>query len=238
MPEPFDEKQLGLMADEEQHLLDAQYVAFEDQFRATREQIKDRLRVYLPILSQVNTGADRQAILDLGCGRGEWLELLQEEGLRGTGVDINRLFVQECQGRGFEVLEEDALVHLRKLPDCSVGAVTAFYVAEHLPFQYLTRLIEEIARVLQSGGLALFETPNPANIFVGSCSFYLDPTNQRPLPSQLLSHLVELRGLCRVEVRNLQPPPPTFPPSEGNLAERLNQYFSAPHAYAVIGWKP
>src|SRR5262249_31917377 len=161
------------------------YVAFEDQFRGTREDIKKRCRVYLPIIQDAGVGADEMPILDLGCGRGEWLELLQDEGLQARGLDINPLLVEACRKRGLEVVEGDMIAFLRTLPDASVGGITGFHIIEHVPLEILINVLDETVRVLKPGGLAIFETPNPQNILVGSCNFYIDPTHRRPLHSQM-----------------------------------------------------
>ena len=236
LPEPFDREQLQHLAEEERHLLDAFYVSFEDQFRGTREEIEERVRVYLPVLKEGAIGSKAMPILDVGCGRGEWLEVLRDEQLEAAGVDLNRLMVERCRERSLTVSEGDAIAHLRGLPDASLGAVTAFHLIEHLPLEVLVAFFDETVRVLKSGGLAIFETPNPQNLLVGSHSFYLDPTHRNPLPSDTVRFLAEARGLCRVEVLPLHPAPATFD-GDSTLAQRLNEFFSGPRDYAVMGWK-
>ena len=237
LPEPFDQQQLQTFVTEEQHRLDALYVSFEDQFRGTREDIKERLRVYLPLLKENGIGMEQMPIVDVGCGRGEWLELLREEGLLAQGVDINRVLIEQCRQQDFKVTESDVLAYLRKLPDRSIGAITGFHIIEHLSLQNLIHLLDETVRVLAPDGVAIFETPNPQNVTVGSCNFYLDPTHQRPLPSATIKFLAEARGLCRVEVLNLHPYPAAFKVDGADLAERFNEFFYGPQDYAVVGWK-
>jgi O-antigen chain-terminating methyltransferase len=239
LPGPFTGEQLQSLAEEERHALDGLYVTFEDRFRGSREEIKGRLRVYLPIIREAKLDADDALVLDLGCGRGEWLELLREEGVRARGVDLNQVLVDACRQQGFEVVAGDALEHLRSLPDASVGAVTAFHLIEHLPFEVFVKLLDETVRVLRPGGVAIFETPNPENVLVGSYTFYLDPTHRHPLPSPLVQFMVEARGLCRVQVMPLHPVPEACRVAEaaGEVAQRFNEYFYGPQDYAVIGWK-
>ncbi len=237
LPGPFNQKQLQVIANESAHLLDSLYVSFEDEFRGTREEIKDRLRVHLPLLENAKAGKEKRPILDLGCGRGEWLELLQEEGLLARGVDINSIFVEQCRERGLEVIESEMMTFLQKLPEASLGAVTGFHIIEHLSFEILIKLLDETVRLLKPGGIAIFETPNPHNILVGSCNFYLDPTHKKPLPSSMMKFIVEARGLCRVEIMNLHPFPESYRLSGSDLAERMNEYFYGPQDYALIGWK-
>jgi SAM-dependent methyltransferase len=227
------------VADEANYVLDALYVSFEDQFRGTRADIKERLRVYLPILQEAQLGSKTRPILDVGCGRGEWLELLQETGLWGQGVDQNRVLVEQCQRRGLRVVENDVLTYLHRLPDASLGAVTGFHIVEHLPLEVLIKLLDETVRVLTSGGVAIFETPNPQNVLVSSHNFYLDPTHRNPLPSSIIKFMAEARGLCQVQIFELHPYPEASRVQEADLdvAKRFNEYFYGPQDYAVVGWK-
>ena len=238
LPDPWSQEQLQIMADEERHALDALYMSLEDQFRGSREDIKERLRVYLPTLQEAKLGTDEMPVLDVGCGRGEWLELLQEHNLRARGVDVNRVLVGECQRQGLEVIESDVIVYLRTLPDTSVGAVTGFHIIEHLPLEVLIKLLDETVRVLKPGGVAIFETPNPENVLVGSYTFYLDPTHRNPLPSAVVQFMAEARGLCHVGIMNLHSLEAYRVEEAGlEITKRFNQYFYGPQDYAVIGWK-
>jgi len=237
LPEPFRREDLHVMADEGKQLLETFYASIEDQFRGTREDIKERLKIYLTFLKEAGLDKEKTPILDLGCGRGEWLELAQEEGLRARGVDHNRVFVKQCRDRGFEVIESDVIQHLRGLPDASLGAVTGFHIIEHLPFEALITLLDETVRVLKPGGIAIFETPNPENILVGSCNFHVDPSHISPIPSSLMKFIAEARGLCKVRILNLHPYPESFKVSGSEFADRFNEYFYGPQDYAVIGVK-
>lgn len=237
-PAPLDREQLQRFADEDQHALDAFYVSFEDQFRGTRREIKERLRVYLPILKDGGIGTDEMPVLDVGSGRGEWLELLKDEGMRARGVDLNRVLVEACRARGLDVIERDVMQYLRDLPDESVGAVTGFHIIEHLPVDVLIKMLDETMRVIKRGGVVLFETPNPQNVLVGSCNFYFDPTHRNPLPSPIMQFLVESRGFARTRIINLNPSDAEPVAGESDLVKRFNQYFYGPMDYAVIGWKP
>jgi SAM-dependent methyltransferase len=238
LPEPFSQDQLQRIAAEERHALEALYISFEDQFRGSPEEIRERLRVYLPIFEEAKLGTGEMPILDVGCGRGDWLALLKEQGMRAQGVDANRIMAEDCRRQGFEVVEGDAIAYLRDLPDRSLGALTAFHVIEHLPFEGFIKLLDETVRVLKPGGVAIFETPNPENMLVGSYSFYLDPTHRNPLPSPVVEFMVEARGLCRVEVMYLHPSDePRVEEAGLDVAKRFNAYFYGPRDYAVIGWK-
>jgi len=233
---PAGELPRGAFEEEVRHDLDSLYLSFEDEFRGTREELLGRLREYLPVLQQ----AAAIPVLDIGCGRGEWLELLRQEGLEARGVDTNRLMVEECRGRQLAVEEAEALEYLGGLAEASLGAVTVFHLVEHLPFDRLVRLLDGIVRVLRPGGVAIFETPNPDNILVGARNFYFDPTHRNPVPSATLRFLVEARGLCQVEVlpRNPCDPCNLVPGQESDpLRARFNWLFYGPQDYAVIGRK-
>ena len=235
LPEPLDREQVEVFEQEGAHDLDSLYVAFEDALRGPREEIQARLKVYLPLLEKEFT------VLDVGCGRGEWLDLLRQEGYRARGVDFNRIMVEECREKQLDVEGADALDYLRRVPDASVGAVTVFHMVEHLPFRKLVLLLDEVTRILQPGGLAIFETPNPNNFLVGSRNFYFDPTHRNPIPNETLRFLVESRGLCQVKVMPLNPCDPCNHVPEGKeggaLVRRFNEYFYGPQDYAVIGRK-
>ncbi len=235
---PMAKKQLEALAAEADHTLDAFYVAFEDQFRGSRAEIKQRLRVYLPFISRAGIGGDDAPILDVGCGRGEWLELLREEGLRSSGVDSNRVLVAQCHELGLEVVETELMSYLLGLSDSSLGAVTGFHIVEHLPIETLVKFLDETIRVVKSGGAVIFETPNPQNVLVGTCNFYFDPTHRNPLPSPVMKFLLESRGFTNVEVLNLNPSDEAPVEGASDLTRRFNQYFYGPMDYAVIGSRP
>ncbi len=226
LPEPFDEGQLRRFVSEEDHATEALYIALEDEFRGSREEIKERLRVYLPYLADAEAGTEARPLVDVGCGRGEWLDLLDEAGLRGRGVETNRVLVKEGRERGRDVVESDGIAYLRTLPDASLGAVTAFHVLEHLPLPVLLAFLDEIVRVLKPGGVAIFETPNPENIVVGSCNFFIDPTHQKPLFPGTIRLMAEQRGLVNVELLRLKEgrleDPVRLLPDDHPLAPNLN----------------
>lgn len=238
LPGPFDEAQLQAFAKEEDHTLDAFYAAFDEQFRGSREEIKQRLRIYLPIIKQRGIGSAAMPVLDVGCGRGEWLELLRDEQLQASGVDSNRILVEWCRNRELEVAEEDLLSYLHGLADSSLGAVSGFHIIEHLPIETLVEFLNQTVRVLRPGGAVIFETPNPQNVLVGSCNFYFDPTHRNPLPSQVTKFLLESRGFVGVEVLNLNPSDDTPVEENSELARRFNKYFYGPMDYAVVGYRP
>jgi O-antigen chain-terminating methyltransferase len=235
MPEALNQEQLETMVREEDHLLDAMYVSFEDQFRGTREDIKNRVSVYVPVITEAGAGTDEFPVLDIGCGRGEWLELLKEKGLTGRGFDLNRVMVQQCQELGLQVQEQEAVAGLRELPPNSLGAITGMHIIEHLPFKQMIALFDEALRVIKSGGVIIFETPNPENILVGAHTFYSDPSHKNPLPPQMIQYLVEARGFVRPQIMRLHPNE-VLAETLSNVPE-ISPYFSGPQDYSVIAYK-
>jgi len=177
---------------------DGFYRAFAERFRGSRDEIKERLNVYLPFLEPFLESGD--LVLDLGCGRGEWLEVLQENGFNPRGIDSDESMLKACRELNLSVEKGDALSALRVSPNESHAVVSAIHVVEHLDFDQLRALVEETFRILMPGGLLIMETPNPENLSVSTRDFYRDPTHQRPIPPQLLSFLPEHYGFSRVKI--------------------------------------
>jgi SAM-dependent methyltransferase len=239
LTEPLPQDHLQTIGRIEKRACDTFSAAFGEQFRGTRADVKARLRVYLEPVKETIIGQGEGPMIDLGCGRGEWLELLQEEGIRATGVERNPLLVETCRQQKLDVVENDILSYLCALPDNSVGGVTGFHIIEHLSFEALLELFDEIVRVLRRGGIAIFETPNPQNVLVSTQEFYLDPGHQKPLPSALLQFVAEAKGLHRVKLLHLHPFPEASKVEEAGLemAKRFNELFYGPRDYALVGWK-
>jgi SAM-dependent methyltransferase len=233
----------------EAELLEAFYLGFEDRFRGSRELVKARARHYLPLVLACDAGSPAAPVLDIGCGRGEWLELLGEHGRSALGIDINATMLQECRERGLQVQQADAVAYLRGVEPGSLGAITAIHVAEHLRFGELIELLDLCLRALRSGGLLALETPNPENVEVGSCNFYMDPTHGNPLPPALLEYLVASRGFQRAEVHRLTEsrgeldPVPPLSSDSSNASELNSILFTLNHLvrvapdYAVVAYK-
>lgn len=225
-------------------IFDAEYASFEKAFRGSREDIKERAAEYLSTFAEAAIEPGNGRILDLGCGRGEWLELLSEKGFTATGVDMNTSMLDECRELGLDVVEGDAVAYLASLEDASVSAITSMHLVEHLPHDVMIRLIDEAHRVLKPGGILVLETPNPENITVGSCWFYMDPTHRNPIPPALLEWTLSNRGFDTVALKRLDknratsgiaPWSEDVPGAEG--FNRLLAYFNAAPDYAAIGRK-
>jgi SAM-dependent methyltransferase len=216
-------------------VLDELYASFENQFRGTPEHIKEGFKVYLPLLKDAGITSD---ILDLGCGRGEWLELLREEGWPARGVESNRAMIDNQRGQNLEIVQADALAYLRGLPDNSLRAVTAFHFVEHIGLAELIDLLDEIKRVLKPGGLLIVETPNPKNLVVGACNFYSDPTHHKPLFPETLDFIVNHRGFVRTQLQYLHPVEGSPFQESSEASQALNSWLFSARDFAIVAWKP
>jgi SAM-dependent methyltransferase len=214
------------------------YLQFEEKFRGTREEIKTRVAVYLPKLAEAGVGGVDRPVLDLGCGRGDWLEVLREQGLASRGVDLNKVRLDELRTRGLDVVEADFVEYLRNAADASVGAITGMHIVEHLPFPVLVELVDHARRVLKPGGLLILETPNPRNVLVASHTFHLDPTHRSPIPSALLMFLLEARGFTSIDVCELHPSEHEWSAIESEFDRYLVANLFGPQDYAVIARTP
>ena len=216
---------------------DAFYMSFEDRFRGSRNEIKERISFYLPYVWETKAGTAGHPVLDLGCGRGEWLELLCDSGMEARGVDINSAMLDLCRQRGLDVVKADALEYLRSLPDNSQGAVTGFHIIEHLPFEVLMDLLSEVQRVVEPGGFVIFESPNCKNLLVGACSFNIDPTHRNPVFPDTAKFMLEILGFHPVELEYLTPISETPFETDGGVHPVLKDLLYGPQDFAVIGFK-
>ncbi|HYU78321.1 MAG TPA: class I SAM-dependent methyltransferase [Vicinamibacterales bacterium] len=171
------------------------YPAFEAAFRGSEDDIRERLTTYVPLFESV------QDVLDVGCGRGEFLDLLKANGITARGIDLNHEMVEICRARGLEATRDDALGHLRALPDDSIGGLFAAQVVEHLPPDYLLAFLSEAQRVLRRGAPIVLETINVACWLAFFQSYIRDITHARPLHPDTLKYLVVASGFSAVEVQ-------------------------------------
>ena len=227
----------GLAADtgDRRWVLDELYASFENQFRGTPEHIKEGLKVYLPLLKDAGIASD---ILDLGCGRGEWLELLRDEGSQARGVESNRAMIDNQCGQDLEIVQAEALAYLRGLPENSLRAVTAFHFVEHVELAVLIDLLDEINRVLKPGGLLIVETPNPKNLVVAACNFYSDPTHHKPLFPETLEFIINHRGFVGLRLQYLHPVEGSPFQDTSEASQALNSWFFSARDFAIVAWKP
>ena len=221
---------------------DSRYTAFENRYRGTREEIRDRLAPYVEMLD------NQSPIVDLGCGRGELLGLLKAQGLTARGVEGNAQAVRECRQAGLDVVQGDLVDFLRAEADGSLGAVVAIQVAEHLPPAVLQSMLEQAHRAVRPAGLLILETVNPRSVVGFLEVFNRDLTHEKPLHPDTLRFLAAAAGFgdVRIELRSpvepldrLQAIPADGLPAPAAQAlnenvERLNALVYGPREYALV----
>lgn len=176
-----------------------QYVGFEDLYRGSEVDIQGRMSDYV---ERFRGASD---VLDVGCGRGEFLELLREAGIAARGVDLNHEMVERCRARGLDVTEADALGYLRGLPAQSLGGLLAAQVVEHLAPDYLLRFLSAAFDALHPGSTLILETINPASWAAFFDSYIRDLTHQRPVHPDTLRYLVTASGFADAAVEFRSP---------------------------------
>ena len=232
---------------------DGLYLSFEEKYRGSQENIQQKQQYYMDnfIKNKVPSDSIGMAV-DLGCGRGEWLSLLQKNGYNGIGVDLNEAALKCCAERNVKSVRMDAIEYLKTLPKESVKILTSFQLIEHVTISYLIELFTEISRVMRKEGIIILETPNPINVNVGAASFYLDPTHKRPIHPELLKFLAEENGLRNIEISYWQQEEinrwwdsvwkrDTTKAAESSIVnaieDSLKKSLWSPADYAVIAWK-
>ena len=237
LPEPVD---LSAIRDTSS-AWDDLYLPFENVFRGSSVLIKSRVSVYLADLQAIDR-ADR-TVLDIGCGRGDWLELLAEEGIDAYGVDIDEQSIELALSSKLDARHTDAFAHLAEVPAGSIAAITALHFVEHISTNDLIALLDLSFRALMSGGLLILETPNPENLVVGITEFYMDPTHRNPIPPPLLAFLTGSRGFTDTSIRRLRrgtlnPAPEsalaTLDPALAPIIALLQEHLLAGEDYAVL----
>lgn len=206
---------------------------FEDEFRGESAELASR---YVDLAALFTEGP----VLDLGCGRGEFLELLAANDVVGWGVEMDPALVDEGISRGLDVRHGDGVAVLAAETDASLGGLALIQVVEHLPPQRVLDLVALAAAKVRPGGKVVIETVNPQSLYVYAHSFYLDPTHSNPVHPAYLAFLFREIGFPSVEIEWRSPPPEGDRlVSEGggvtgDNVERLNRLLFAPQDYALI----
>ena len=185
---------------------DDYYLHFENEFRGSRIEIKRRVSIYLPIIEPLKTIYPDGVVVDLGCGRGEWIEVLKENGWRVQGIDSNKSMIELCQSLGLPAVQTDASDFLRSLTENSVSVISGIHIAEHLPFEMLLEMVKEAYRALLPGGMLILETPNPENNIIRAINFYIDPSHRNPLPPELMQFITKDSGFSKSIILRLNGP--------------------------------
>ncbi len=218
---------------------DRRYADFEDEYRGSEAGIEQLLEPYLhDVWARHEVGGP---VLDIGCGRGEWLQLLRKRGMAAMGVDTSQEIVDRCVERGLEVVLGDGIDHLATLPEGSLLSITAFHVLEHIPVGDHATFFANALHALRPGGVLILETPNPTNLVVGAAAFYRDPSHLRPVHPDYMRFLAADAGFTEVEIRFLHPRP-EFDQLDVAADDRLGQETSwalfGPQDYALIAERP
>lgn len=209
------------------------YSLFEERFRGSAQDVSRKQRFYLPFLRDLPG-----PVLDAGCGRGEFLRLLAEEGIPARGVEASGVAAASCRAAGLDVREGDAVTLLASAPSGSLGAVVAFQVVEHWPAAQTFRFLAQARRAVARGGVLIVETVN-TNSLSAMNAFYLDPTHVRPVPPEALSFLCDAAGFRDLRVEFLSPLPAKERLAESSENDaRLNEMLFGPQDYAVIARVP
>jgi O-antigen chain-terminating methyltransferase len=194
------------------------YVEFEHRFRGTERDVRSRVEEYLPLLTST---AD---IVDIGCGRGELLDVLKERGISARGVDVNQAMVALCRSRGLDVEQGDAVGYLQKQSDGRIGGLVAIQVVEHFEPSYLLRFLETAFHKMRPGAPLILETINPACWMAFFETYIRDLTHQRPLHPETLRYLVQAGGFSNVDVQFRRPV---------EAGDRLQRVVADSHAQAA-----
>lgn len=178
---------------------DFDYFKFESQFRGSREEIKERQRIYLEYF------IGRKNVVDIGCGRGEFLELLSENGVEAKGIDINIDNVKFCLDNNLSVKQKEAIQYLKTCQDSSLGGIFMAQVVEHMKYSEIIELIKLAEKKLQLGAPFVIETVNPQCLMVYVESFYMDPSHNKPIHPLTLKFLLETSGFPNVGFKYSSP---------------------------------
>ncbi|HIH73878.1 MAG TPA: class I SAM-dependent methyltransferase [Methanosarcina sp.] len=194
--ESYKNQQVEPVEPEEE--LGINYFVFEEKFRGSREDIKQRQSKFMPYFEGCSD------VLDIGCGRGEFLELLTERGVGAKGVDIDEDMVRYCRSKGFSVELSDAVSYLEQLEDMSLEGIFIDQVVEHLNPGYLIKLLQLCYKKLRFGHYILIETVNPLSLF-SFANFYIDLTHIKPVHPDTLKFLLESMGFKELETVFISP---------------------------------
>ncbi|MBD3412857.1 MAG: methyltransferase domain-containing protein [Candidatus Aminicenantes bacterium] len=224
-----------------QSIEDAQYAGFENRFRGISEQVKKQQKDYISYFKNADL------VLDLGCGRGEFLELLQQNGIRAKGIDTNGQMIEICKDKGLDCEKADILKTLSSYEDHSLGGIFCSQVVEHLPPSYLKRMVEMAYHKLSPTSTVIIETVNPLSVFSLVQIYFLDLSHQQPVHPQTLSFLLQSSGFENIQINYSAPleneklkPLPEKDEATSLMNEnidKINGLLYAPSNYAAVAVK-
>jgi len=204
------------------------WARFAERFRGSEQHVKAHQRSYLPDFEGC------QSVLDIGCGRGEFLEIMGEANIPAVGIDLSQECIAICRMKGLQAETADLFAYLAGLPEESLDGIFCAHVVEHLAPERLPEMIQLCASRLTRNGIMAMETPNPECLAIFATHFYLDPTHVRPVPSQLLAFYLEESGMGVMDVRKLAPAIESMP-SLGSLPAEFREAFFGGLDYAIVG---
>jgi O-antigen chain-terminating methyltransferase len=220
---------------------DTQYAGFENRFRGLDVQVKEQQKDYLSYFQKASF------VLDLGCGRGEFLELLEQNGIKARGIDLNEQMIEICRDKGLDCERADILETLSEYEDNSVGGIFSSQVAEHLSPSYLKRMVEMAYHKLSPSGTIIVETVNPLSVFSLVQIYFLDLSHQQPVHPQALSFLLKSAGFEDIQIKYSAPLEneklKTLPEKDETTRvlneniDKINNLLYAPSNYAAVGKK-
>jgi len=197
------------------------WLKFADRFRGTEASVRERQKLY------ATRFRGHERVLDLGCGRGEMLEIFRDGGIAARGIDLNDDSIALCRSKGLDAEKADLFAYLESLPAGSLGGAICCQVVEHLPPARVLAMIRLLRDKLRPGALLAIETPNPECLAIFATHFYLDPTHRHPIPPALLSFYFEESGFGGIEIERLSPAIETMP-ALSELPETFrNEFFGA-----------
>jgi O-antigen chain-terminating methyltransferase len=203
------------------------YLRFSERFRGSEDHIKQSAGFYIERFLGCSN------VLDLGCGRGEFLKAAKAAGIAARGVELSAELAALCSAQGLEVEHADLFPYLESLAPASLGGILCAHVIEHLPPARVPELIRLAAEKLVANGLLMFETPNPECLAIFASHFYIDPTHVRPAPASLMVFYLEEAGFGRIEVHPRSPAVDSMP-SLAELPENFRNAFFGGLDYAVM----
>ncbi len=206
------------------------YGKFAEKFRGPEEYVKKGQLLYVPHF------AGRRNVLDVGCGRGEFLETMRDAGIPARGIDLSEESVATCHHKGLQAETADLFQYLNALPEASLDGIFCSQVVEHLPPERLAEFIKLCASRLEREGAIAIETPNPECLAIFATHFYLDPTHTRPIPPPLLAFYMEEFGIGRLKIKRLSPAVESMP-SLASLPQDFRETFFGTLDYTVLGKK-
>ena len=175
------------------------YTEFENNFRGSREQIIQVLSNYDGLLDYILKIDNEPTLLDIGSGRGEWIQKCNDVGFYSIGIELNANMANDCKKLNLNIKQGDALSLLDEFSENSFSIVSAFHVIEHMNFQDIEKLLHMCKRILKPEGILILETPSIDNFLVSTKSFYIDPTHINPIHPELLAFMIKRNGYSKLK---------------------------------------